>query len=976
METRTHNGVTYQRNGPGEDWTRVGAPAQGGQRTLVKPKSETTRRKEGGDADKSVADAQTATATLPYAAPTAAANLTNTNLDNAVTTEKLAEAVTMAERGRVGDETRNKALDAFNAAPVLEGVADEIEQAYRAGVGRTSGISGVKDFLPTGENRAFGLIGGRMRGQLKQALGFTGGEGNTAGELTINYGPYIPDSWDTNEEVERKIASVRALAREARTKAISYLGGVPDAAGRVTPLPKDLAPEQVERLYKGETVEQVAAPGEAPAPPPGDDTEVRGDGKLINDPALAGANSTVNRMIREGRPEQEIRAYLNSVRPGLGNDATGISENISYLKENPTYSPNVDLEKVWEPATGFDAALGWAADSSLGAGAINYANAATFGNLGNLAGGEADSVLQGLQRQRPLASFLGDVAGTANAMGGITGLSGKLGLGLLTRGGGVGADMLYGGTRGYSEGDGLADAALGAGAALTGNLGGQYIAAPLIRAAGNTRVGRGVADLLANAGTGAQNAIRGVRGEQPIAYQGADIPRLTTGQRVVARNLPDDVDPIAAALTQGRALDMPVTLADVSPQLRNIGSAAFRRADLDTQENIARLLTDRSRGQAGRAQNQMEVAFGPLDDPLQASQALLSNARSSAAPLYDDFRAQPSRTSPEMEAMLATPAGQRALANAQSIAANEGRDLNSMGFDLDELGQVALRQGSSPETLDLVKRGLDDVLEGYRDTVTGRLNLDEGGRAVEGLRQRYVSELDRLYPQYAQARAAYAGPASENAALLAGQQMVGKHPRQVGQRMEGLNDAQLEQFRLGQRSAMGDAVQGARTSSDPYQRIWGDPLDYERASMVFGQPAADRFQQAFDAEQAMTATRNAFIGGSATQPRQALDEQLGDQIGGQMANAAIDVMTTGSPAAAGISLAQRFFRNRQGLGFQGARQEAASEIAQLLGTEQPVSRVAELLAESAAYRRYVDDLRSRSGRVGSALAMGGLSLGQ
>src|SRR3546814_5115725 len=97
--------------------------------------------------------AAAAAGAAPYAAPTAAANLTGTNLDNAITTEKLADAVTAAERGRVGDETRNKALDAYNAAPVLEQVADEIEKAYRAGVGRTSGIAGIKDFLPTGENR-------------------------------------------------------------------------------------------------------------------------------------------------------------------------------------------------------------------------------------------------------------------------------------------------------------------------------------------------------------------------------------------------------------------------------------------------------------------------------------------------------------------------------------------------------------------------------------------------------------------------------------------------------------------------------------------------------------------------------------------------------------------------------------------------------------------------------------------------------
>src|SRR3546814_11414809 len=62
-------------------------------------------------------------------------------------------------------------------------------------------------FLPTGENRAFGLIGGRMRGQLKQALGFTGGEGNTASELTINYGPYIPDSRSEERRVGKECIS-------------------------------------------------------------------------------------------------------------------------------------------------------------------------------------------------------------------------------------------------------------------------------------------------------------------------------------------------------------------------------------------------------------------------------------------------------------------------------------------------------------------------------------------------------------------------------------------------------------------------------------------------------------------------------------------------------------------------------------------------------------------------------------------------
>src|SRR3546814_19067081 len=113
---------------------------------------------------------------------------------------------------------------------------------------------------------------------------------------------------------------------------------------------------------------------------------------------------------------------------------------------------------------------------------------------------------------------------------------------------------------------------------------------------------RSVADLLANAGTGAGNAVRGVRGQAPIPYEGSSVPRLSVGQRVVARNLPDDVEPIAAALTQGRSIDMPVPLADVSPRLRNLGSAAFRRSHPATQQQIPHLLTYRSPGRPVRAQ--------------------------------------------------------------------------------------------------------------------------------------------------------------------------------------------------------------------------------------------------------------------------------------------------------------------------------------------------------------------------------------
>src|SRR3546814_19835195 len=92
----------------------------------------------------------------------------------------------------------------------------------------------------------------------------------------------------------------------------------------------------------------------------------------------------------------------------------------------------------------------------------------------------------------------------------------------------------------------------------------------------------------------------------------------------------------------------------------------------------------------------------------------------------------------------------------------------------------------------------------------------------------------------------------------------------------------------------------------------------------------------------MGASRNAFLGGSPTQPRQVLDEQLSDQIGGQMAEALIETSLTGSPTSAGLGLMQRFLRNRQGLGFRGAREKTASGIAPPFA---PAGRVEERLEE-------------------------------
>jgi len=74
-------------------------------------------------------------------------------------------------------------------------------------------------------------------------------------------------------------------------------------------------------------------------------------------------------------------------------------------------------------------------------------------------------------------------------------------------------------------------------------------------------------------------------------------------------------------------------------------------------------------------------------------------------------------------------------------------------------GAAATQRGYTTQTLDYVKRGLDDILEEKSDKVTGRLQLDEYLRSVNQVRAQLVNEVDRLNPGYRAARQAYQGPA-------------------------------------------------------------------------------------------------------------------------------------------------------------------------------------------------------------------------
>ena len=132
-------------------------------------------------------------------------------------------------------------IAAYTAASDLDKLADDLQAKFDAGPGTTSGIRGVQDYLPFSENRVFNDTANRARGTIKTAFGFTGGENNTIAEAEMNYGPFLPQASDSDEKIKSRIAALRGLAASTREKTIRTLGGVPDANGRITPVPEPVA---------------------------------------------------------------------------------------------------------------------------------------------------------------------------------------------------------------------------------------------------------------------------------------------------------------------------------------------------------------------------------------------------------------------------------------------------------------------------------------------------------------------------------------------------------------------------------------------------------------------------------------------------------------------------------------------------------------------------------------------------------------
>ena len=386
----------------------------------------------------------------------------------------------------------------------------------------------------------------------------------------------------------------------------------------------------------------------------------------------------------------------------------------------------------------------------------------------------------------------------------------------------------------------------------------------------------------------------------------------------------------------------------------------------------------------------------------------MKQAGEAASPLYRKAYSNPAINSPEIESLLATPAGRSALSRARTIAANERRDPAKMGFSLDADGNVVLNPSNaglhgtqaearaardaiaeqlanaqrrasaslspaqhsdeitqltkqldeadaalqgvdetlaaaptadvattqrvySPQTLDYVKRGLDDVVEANRDKVTRRLALDEGGRAENSVRGQFREELKRLNPDYGEALAAYAGPASAKQAMEAGKGALNYSDQEIERAVSNLSAGDRDQFALGFRSAMAEALDRRVDGGDKVKALLGSPRKRQALAKVFGgEDGFNRFLETMSQERMASETYGAVRLGSPSANR--LEEGAdAAQKFERGTRAAADLATgnVGGMVSNGLNALRDFHRFGLGKTAQRTRDEVAALLSEL-----------------------------------------------
>jgi hypothetical protein len=308
-------------------------------------------------------------------------------------------------------------------------------------------------------------------------------------------------------------------------------------------------------------------------------------------------------------------------------------------------------------------------------------------------------------------------------------------------------------------------------------------------------------------------------------------------------------------------------------------------------------------------------------------------------PLYEKALDVGQVWSPRVQQFLDDPLVQPGIRRGLEIQRLEALAQNKP-FDPKAYGVTGFNAAGDPiitgtpnmRLLDAAKKGIDAIIDDFRDPTTGRVILNERGRAIESVRKAYLAELDNLNPDYAAARAAYATPSQMKDAAELGMRLFSGNARPdvVKREFARLPPDAQDAFRVGVAEHL-RKIAGARDSTNVAGRVMGGPDAQARLTAVLGKDEAGRIMDDLAREKTFTRSMREVTQGSRTAPM-----ALEGADNAQAAGGAASALARGEPVNA-LMRAAGAVAGRVG---EGRTEAVNAQVAKILTSIKPEDRTA------------------------------------
>lgn len=294
-----------------------------------------------------------------------------------------------------------------------------------------------------------------------------------------------------------------------------------------------------------------------------------------------------------------------------------------------------------------------------------------------------------------------------------------------------------------------------------------------------------------------------------------------------------------------------MNLADVAAKYP--GSATRMAGDL---------ASERAEGQLGRITNDLAQAFRVSGDPTEVSMGLIRAREVASGPLYAKAFAEGRQlTDPRLFGLFSRPSVQSGYKTAQALAAESG------GTPLPDINKL---QALDLQTLDLIKKGLDDVI--FTAKQPGSNIGKEQLNRMNQTRVEMLKTIDELVPTYAKARAAFAGPTRLNEALMDGVEFGSKMSTMTSAKaretLGSLPPSEREQFLVGVLDSVRTNMTKSTDGRDLVKVVYGSPEKREILRELVGQKQFADLERQFIRERSIRTADEKVRGNSATVQRQ------------------------------------------------------------------------------------------------------------